>query len=512
MLGRRVFPGRTVAALVGGVCAFRALACSAAPLPATVTQAETSLFVAAYRAILSHYIEPLTAGALAIAGLQQAIAPDPSLSVTRDNNLLVLRQRDKELFETAAPATDDSQGWGWATAAVLDCAKVYSPAIAAKSQEALDQAVIDGSLGLLDRFSRYAPPEVATQRRDTRDGYGGIGVTLDSEGASVRIAMVLPDSPAAAAGLSGGDRITAVDGVAAMAMPAEGIAARLRGPVGSDVKLTVLRDSRAYPVTVTLRRSRIVLKTVTMTHDDRVAVIRITSFNARTADNLEERIAEAHRQLGAALRGLVLDLRGNPGGLVDQSVLVASLFIDTGRVVSTTGRVPESNQVFDVTRDRPVEALPLVVLVNGGSASASEIVASALQDDHRAVIVGSSSYGKGTVQDVIHLPNQGELTVTWARLIPPGGYVLHHHGVVPVICTANIAAAQDARPAAGLPRASLDERGWEALRAQCPASRIARTVDLEVARQLLMDPARYAQALADEPGKPIQAASNALLR
>jgi len=508
MLGGRVFPGRAVAALVGGVCAIGALACSAAPAAAAGSQA--GLFVAAYRAILSHYIEPLTADALATTGLQQAIAPDVSLWVTRQNNLLLLRQRGKVLFETPAPATDDSEGWGWVTAEVLDCAKLHSPVIAATPQEALDQAVIDGSLRLLDRFSRYAPPDIATRRRDNRDGYGGIGVTLDSEGAAVRIAMVLPDSPAAAAGLSGGDRITAVDGVAAVTMPAEGIAARLRGPIGSDVKLTVLRDSRAYPMTITLRRSRIVLKTVTMAYDDRVAVLRVTSFNARTADNLAERIAQAHRELGPVLRGLVLDLRGNPGGLVDQSVLVASLFLGQGRVVSTTGRVPESNQVFDVARDRPVEALPLVVLVNGGSASASEIVASALQDDHRAVIVGSSSYGKGTVQDVIHLPNQGELTVTWARLIAPGGYVLHHHGVVPVICTANIATAQDARPVASLPRASLDERHWEALRAQCPASRIDRTVDLEVARQLLTDPARYGQALADEPGKPIEAASNAL--
>ncbi len=148
-----------------------------------------------------------------------------------------------------------------------------------------------------------------------------------------------------------------------------------------------------------------------------------------------------------------------------------------------------------------------MVLVNGGSASASEIVASALQDDHRAVIVGTSSYGKGTVQDVIHLPNQGELTVTWAKLIPPGGYILHHHGVVPVVCTANIASANDAEPVPGLPRSALDDHSWDALRAQCPASRIDRTVDLEVAERLLTDPSRYAQALADEPTKPFQAAS-----
>jgi len=495
---------------MGGVCAIGVLAGSAAPVAAA--PAGTSLFAAAYHAILSHYIEPLTADIVAVAGLRQAIAPDASLSVTRETNLLVLRQRGRAVFATAAPAADDSQGWGRATAAVLDWARRASPEIAARTQPALDEAVIDGSLRLLDRFSRYAPPAVATQRRDDRDGYGGIGVTLDSESTAVRIAMVLPDSPAAAAGIEGGDRITAIDGIAAASLPAEGIAARLRGPVGSDVRLTVLRERRTYPLMITLRRSRIVLKTVTMTYDDRVAVLRVASFNARTADNLAEQIADAHRRLGPALRGLVLDLRGNPGGLVDQSVMVASLFIAKGRVVSTTGRVPESNQVFNVIRDRSLETLPLVVLVNGGSASAAEIVAAALQDDHRAVIVGSSSYGKGTVQDVIHLPNQGELTVTWARLVPPGGYFLHRHGVVPVICTANIAAAQEARPAGGAPRASLNERGWEALRAQCPASRIDRTVDLEVARQLLTDPARYAQALGLEPGRPIEAASNAPLR
>ncbi|MGH6982214.1 MAG: S41 family peptidase [Stellaceae bacterium] len=264
----------------------------------------------------------------------------------------------------------------------------------------------------------------------------------------------------------------------------------------------------SYPVTVTLRRSHIVLKTVSMTHDDHIAMLRVTSFNARTADNLEEAILMAHREMGAALTGLVLDLRGNPGGLVDQSVLVASLFLEGGRVVSTKGRVPESNQIFDVIRDHAAENLPLVVLVNGGSASASEIVAAALQDEHRAVIVGTSSYGKGTVQDVIHLPNQGELTVTWAKLIPPGGYILHHHGVVPVVCTANIADVSEAAPQPGLPRAVLDDHGWDALRAQCPASRIDRTVDIDVAKRLLTDPTRYAQALAYEPAKPYKSAAN----
>lgn len=510
MLGGRVFSGRGFAAATGGVWAVIALAlCGAAPIEkAVAAHADPVLFAATYRAILNHYIEPLTAEGLAMAGLQRVTSLDPTLTVAHENDRVVLRQWRNVVLEVAAPDNDDNLGWGRVTAAVIERAKTYSPDIAGKSEDELDQTAIDGGLKLLDRFSRYAPPEIATERRDSRDGYGGIGVTLDGEGPSVRIAMVMPDSPAAAAGLAGGDRITAVDGVVAAALPAEGIAERLRGPVGSNVRLTLQRDGRSYPVTVTLRRSHIVLKTVSMTHDEHIAVLRVTSFNARTADNLEEQIILAHHEMGTALKGLVLDLRGNPGGLVDQSVMVASMFLEGGLVVSTKGRVPESNQIFDVIRDHAAETLPLVVLVNGGSASASEIVAAALQDEHRAVIVGTSSYGKGTVQDVIHLPNQGELTVTWAKLIPPGGYILHHHGVVPVVCTANIADASQAAPQPGLPRAVLDDHGWDALRAQCPASRIDRTVDLDVARRLLTDPTRYEHALAYEPPKPYQSAAN----
>jgi carboxyl-terminal processing protease len=487
--------------------------CSAAPVEtAAGPQADPILYTAAFRAILNHYIEAVTTERLALAGLARLSGVDPTLSVSRENDRVVLRKWRNLLFEGAAPAADDSEGWGRLTAAMLDRARRYSIEVAAQREDALDQTVIDGSLKLLDRFSRYAAPTLANERRDTRDGYGGIGVTLDGDGADLRIAMVMPDSPAAAAGLTGGDRITAVDGVAAAALAPEGIAERLRGPIGSNVRVTLVRDGRGYPVTMTLRRSHIVLKTVSMTHDSHIAVLRVTSFNARTADNLAEQIAAAHRLMGASLRGMVLDMRGNPGGLVDQSVRVASMFLERGRVVATKGRVPESNQIFDVTRDRPAESLPLVVLVNGGSASASEIVAAALQDDHRAVIVGTSSYGKGTVQDVIHLPNQGELTVTWARLIPPGGYILHHHGVVPVVCTVNLGDAARAVPMAGMPRATLDDRGWEALRAECPPSKIDRAIDLDVAKSLLTDPTRYAQALADEPQKPIQAALNDAIR
>ena len=212
------------------------------------------------------------------------------------------------------------------------------------------------------------------------------------------------------------------------------------------------------------------------------------------------------------MRGIVLDLRDNPGGLLDQSVELASLFLDGGTVSSTVGRVPDSYQSFTAPADGAHETLPLAVLVNGGSASAAEIVAAALQDTGRAVVIGSASFGKGTVQTVFRTGNGGELTVTWAQLITPRGYHLHHHGVVPTVCTAGLAddgavnatlAAMAPGPLAE-PRERLDEAGWQRLRSACPPQRGKRAIDLAVATRLLGAPALYQAALigpADEaPG------------
>ncbi len=215
--------------------------------------------------------------------------------------------------------------------------------------------------------------------------------------------------------------------------------------------------------------------------------------------------------MGSGLHGIILDLRGNPGGLLDQSVEAASLFLDGVPVTSTVGRVPESIQYFTAPH-REVERLPLVVLVNGGSASASEIVAAALQDTGRAVVVGSASYGKGTVQNVQRMPNDGEITVTWSRLITPGGYILHEHGVVPTVCTANVADGAGGVSSAlsrrtntlsaelSQARAGLDDAGWRKLRELCPGQRDDHEIEVQAARRLLADPVLYARALGTAPG------------
>ncbi|MDZ7711613.1 MAG: S41 family peptidase [Rhodovibrio sp.] len=247
--------------------------------------------------------------------------------------------------------------------------------------------------------------------------------------------------------------------------------------------------------------------------DGRLAVIEISGFNQDTAHALEQAVAELEAEMGETLAGYVLDLRGNPGGLLDQAVDVADLFVRHGRLVSTHGRHPDSHQYFtarpnDVGDDRPV-----VVLIDSGSASAAEIVAAAIQDNRRGVVVGSLSYGKGTVQTVLRLPNRGELTLTWARFHAPSGYALAGRGVTPDVCTsrqpdpaleqvlADLSAARSADNRAGdpLPKAGglPDDTGPPAT--ACPARPGGSAADLAVARRLLSDRTLYRSASTAAP-------------
>jgi hypothetical protein len=249
--------------------------------------------------------------------------------------------------------------------------------------------------------------------------------------------------------------------------------------------------------------------TVTMSLAGNLAVFRITGFDHRTAERVVAGLTEAERMTGGRLAGIVLDLRGNPGGLLDIAAKLADLFIQKGPIVSTFGRNSESWQVFAASGRGPAPLLPIAVLIDGGSASASEIVAAALQDRGRAIVIGTSSYGKGTVQTVQRLPNGGDLILTWARLVAPSGYLLQHHGVVPTVCTADLAARpeEDApsllarlhQAPAPQPRAALDESGWSALRRACPPKLERNPADLKMAERLIVDPALYQAALEALP-------------
>jgi carboxyl-terminal processing protease len=471
------------------------------------------LFAKSYEQVDDLYLDPVPAGAVAASAMQRLSVIDDRLSVLRHADAIELRYDGATVARHARPDDFDSAAWGALTSDVVKEAKSASAEIAGTAEEKLHQTLFDGMIANLDRFSRYAAPEAARDQRAARDGFGGIGVTLDYMDNEVRVTSVIPESPAHRAGLQVDDRIASIDGTATAELTRTDVIRRLRGPVDSRVQVTVARPGRPKPIAFAVTRGFIVVPTVTTsTEAGGIAVFRIASFNHQTTQNLADQVAAARRQMGASLKGVVLDLRGNPGGLLDQSVAVADLFMTGGPIVSTRGRNPDSMQFYKAAPDDILRGLPIVALVNGGSASAAEIVAAALQDSGRAVVVGSASYGKGTVQTVLRLPNDGELTLTWAKLISPAGYVLHEHGVVPNVCTSGIGENENeigaalsrgttlaAGTVAARARKSLDEPGWSDLRKTCPAEMTEHKAEIEIAKRLIVSPNLYARALHPEP-------------
>src|SRR5215469_13385762 len=456
------------------LCACAALPARNAVQPVPVANGdEEQLFSETYQSIIEYHVEATRADALSLASLGDLTNFDPEVSVGRDGDNIVLHH-GSQVWRTPAPAPFDTAAWGALTATLMQTARDASPKVAEVAPDKLEQELIDHMLATLDRFSHYARPAVAREWRAARDGYGGIGIVLADE-PDTRITAVMADSPAARAGIHINDRIVMLDGVASNALSPTQLRSRLRGPALSTVVLGIQRAGLEKPLKLTLQRAHLVPPSVSLEERGDIAVIAIASFNQQTGDGVIDALAQAHREMGGHLKGIVLDLRGNPGGLLDQSVIVASQFLDGGTIATTIGRNPESFQYFAAPAGHHADTLPLVVLVNGGSASASEIVASALQDAGRAVVVGTSSYGKGTVQTVLRTSNDGELTVTWARLITPKGYFLHHHGVVPTVCTAGLAdnanvgaiLAKSPGPKLSEARDTLNDAGWTALRAVC---------------------------------------------
>ena len=481
-----------------------------AALPADPT---ARLYAKGLDEITDLYIAPIAPRQLALAGAAQLHHLDNALEVfespTGDNQAdLVLRYHGEHIASSPMPIVAGAIDWGRSLAAMTAAARQASPKIAAMPQEAVDKAVFDGITSKLDRFSRYAAPELALNQRAARDGYGGIGVTLDGTD-DFRIAEIIPQSPADRAGLRPDDRITAVDGVPTQGRPAEEVVHAIQGAVATPVSIMVARTSAKEPRAFRLERAAVTAPTVALSQDGTIALIRVASFNHTTTQLVGSGLKEAEAKAGGRLDGIVLDLRSNPGGLLDQAVDLADLFIHDGPISAATGRNPGSRQYFAAKGDSIDTHTPMAVLVNGGSASAAEIVAAALQDSGRAVVIGSSSYGKGTVQTVVHLPNKAELTVTWARLLSPSGYFLQAHGVVPTLCTASLGdgdqAVQTALQRAGAAtteaglatqaRASLDEAGWAALRRACPPQPGRPAVDVKVAQRLLADPKLYLAAV-----------------
>ena len=466
-------------------------------------------FVVAYEQIADKYVSPMTVSRVAFTGLQGLARMDPRLDIRRQGDRIELREGGQVVSALAAPGRDDGRGWADLTLQMIEAARQRSERVRNADSEAIYQAIMDQALTLLDQYSRYASQEQAREGRASRDGFGGIGITLDTEGGGARVRNLQPESPAERAGVKADDRIVQINGEPVQGLTSRDIVQRLRGQIGTSVDITVNRPSTRETLSFTLVRQLIVPTTVAYRRDGNVAYIHLLGFNQRTTDVLAEAIRMARRDIGSALQGIILDMRGNLGGLLDQSISVSDMFLPAGEIVSTRGRHRQSGQVSFARGRGMATDVPLVVLINGSSASASEIVAAALQDNGRAVVVGTVSFGKGSVQTVIPLPNDGELFLTWARFHAPSGYPLQDLGVLPLICTSGgrrsadqvIADIRNGRTTTIAAMATWRHADHEnqaqlrRLRATCPPESTEREVDVEIARRLLADPQLYARAL-----------------
>jgi carboxyl-terminal processing protease len=306
----------------------------------------------------------------------------------------------------------------------------------------LINSAINGMVSSLDPHSSYMDPkEFADMQVQTRGEFGGLGLEVTQEDGLVKVVTPIDDTPASRAGLKTGDFISAIDGTSIQGMPLNEAVSRMRGPENSKVTLTILRTGEKRPLDVTLTRAVIKVESVKYERKGDIGYIRISSFSEKTDAGLKKAIADLKKQIGPGLiRGYVLDLRNDPGGLLDQAIAVSDDFLTGGEVVSTRGRRPDDTQRYNARGGDLTDNKPILVLINEGTASASEIVAGALQDHRRATIVGVTSFGKGSVQTIIPLGGQrgGALRLTTAKYYTPSGRSIQATGITPDIAVSNL--------------------------------------------------------------------------
>ena len=492
------------------------LVLSACGVPRPITTAPPQLhspraldvFTAGYRGIAEKYIEAVDIETIAMEGIKGFAAIEPALIATQDDKMVRLNLSGKEIAALPYPRIATASGWARLTVDLATTARAHSKDMHDASAEKLYEAVFDGALSKLDVFSHYAGASEASRNRARRDGFGGIGIRFNMKTGIAKITQVMVDMPAAKAGLKVGDQINKIDGKL-IGKESKDLVAKLRGPINSEVRVTVFRASEERSFEVVIEREHIVPSTVTSRLEDRVLYLGISNFNQGTARSIGKEIERGKAETKDGILGVILDLRGNPGGLLKQSIKVADMMLKHGHILTTRGRHPDSLHHYEAGGRDLADGLPVVVIVDGKSASASEIVAAALQDRDRAVVIGTSSFGKGSIQTVLRLPNNGEITLTWSRFMAPSGYALHGLGVRPAICTSKIKKglraviekALDQRLKTRVTFASWrtpgvqEEQRRKALRKTCPSERRKAYADIRIAKYLANDRTLFVRAL-----------------
>jgi carboxyl-terminal processing protease len=462
--------------------------------------------------VATRYIDPISREQILVNTLDGLSSIDDKIRVDISPVDLVLQYDDRTIGRITLPAFldnasehDDLQVWPEITLAGLARYRAHSAKLRNAETKDIESALISGAIRNLDRYSRYEGPTRAENARNRRDGYIGIGVRVVGGSGYPVVKLVHPESPAARAGLHPGDQILTINGEDMYGKASKYAADLLHGKEGSSVFIEVNAAQSAAVTPMEILRERVIDRTVFAEIRDNVLIARVSSFNSATASALADSIMKAKLYDGG-LEGVILDLRGNRGGLLQQGVAVADLFLADGPIGNTFSRVIAARHTFEAETGDLTNGAPLVVLIDGRTASSAELVAAALQDRHRAVLIGSTSFGKGSVQAINDLPNSGTLTFTWSRITAPSGYTFDRIGLFPAICThsngddsaihqvAQALSQRDQIASMMMKWRALDyqdERSRRELRNVCPASTSSQESDIEVALELLKNRREY---------------------
>ena len=314
--------------------------------------------------------------------------------------------------------------------------RVRTTHVEAVTSQELIRAAIDGMLSSLDPHSGYMPPaSFEDMQVDTKGAFGGLGIEVTQEDGFVKVVSPMDGTPAFVAGVEAGDFITHVNSEPTLGLSLSEAVDKMRGPVGSEIILTIVRVGETDPLEITIVRDVIKLTAAKVRSDNNSIIIRISTLNEQTTPNIKDGIKKQLSNLDGMenVKGFIIDLRNNPGGLLSEAISVTDMFLDRGEIVSTRGRKSDDGERYNASSGDIAQGKPLVLVINGGSASASEIVAGALQDHGRAIVVGTKSFGKGSVQSILPIGKAGAIRLTTARYYTPSGRSIQSLGVAPDI-------------------------------------------------------------------------------
>lgn len=453
-----------------------------------------NMFKAVYATVVERFIDPISAEQVALDSLGGFATIDAGLNVAKRRDLVELDVAGRRVASLPTPTSRDVDGWSRLSVQIWRTARSHSLQLATASQEGVYEAMFDRAIGMLDASSRYATPAEARRNRQRRDGFYGIGISVQMSADGLVVSEVTNRGPAERAGLRVGDVLTHIDERPVSGLAEAEIEFLLREEISGRIKLTVRRDRRSTLRFVVSRRY-LIPDMVKEHYESGILFFQISHFNQDTADDIARTIEELSQLQSGRIRGIVLDLRGNPGGLLQQAIKVADLFLADGTILATRGRHPDSNQDYLAGGGDVALGLPLVILIDGETASAAELTAAALQDRGRAILIGSTSYGKGTVQTVVPMPNGGEVGLTWSHAVSPSGASLRVGGVRPILCSAGLYVLD---PDVLDPLLDRSPALRETDRLGCPAEQRRGPVDIELARRLIDQPELYAAILHRE--------------